>query len=77
LSTRQDKIEVFYLPPYSPEINPDEYPARDLKTKLRLRARSKTKDALLSKAKVFKEPLQRTPNRICAYFTHPAVCYAN
>ena len=77
LSTRQDKIEVFYLPPYSPEINPDEYLNRDLKTRLRLSARSKTKDALLGKAKVFMEFLQRTPSRICAYFTHPAVRYAN
>ncbi len=25
LSTRQDRIEVFYPPPYSPEINPYEY----------------------------------------------------
>jgi transposase len=77
LSTRQDKIEVFYLPPYSPEINPDEYLNRDLRTRLRLSARSTTKDALLGKAKVFMEFLQRTPTRICAYFTHPAVRYAN
>jgi hypothetical protein len=48
-----------------------------LKTRLRLSARSKTKDALLGKAKVFMEFLQRTPTRICAYFTYPAVRYAN
>ncbi len=77
LSTRQDKIEVFYLPPYSPEINPDEYLNRDLKTTLRLGSRSKTKGALLGKAQVFMEFLQRTPKRISAYFTHPAVRYAS
>ncbi len=77
LSTRQDKIGVFYPSPYSPEINPDEYLNRDLKTKIRLSARSKTKDVLLGKAKVFMEFLQRTPTRICAYFTHLEVRYAN
>mgnify|MGYP001964493691 CR=1 FL=1 len=25
LEDHQDEIEVFYLPPYSPELNPDEY----------------------------------------------------
>jgi hypothetical protein len=34
LADRKDQIEVFYLPPYSPEINPDEYLNRDLKTEL-------------------------------------------
>ncbi len=73
MSARQDKIEVFYLPPYSPETNPDEYLFRDLKTMLRLSARSKTKDALLGKAKVFMELLPQTPTRVSANFTHPAV----
>jgi transposase len=35
LNENKDRIEVFYLPPYSPEINPDEYLNRDLKTMLR------------------------------------------
>jgi len=29
-----DKIELFFLPPYSPEINPDEYVNNDVKTNL-------------------------------------------
>jgi transposase len=67
LSKRQDKTKVFYLPPYSPEINPHEYPNRDLKVRLRLSALSKTKDAILGNAKVFMGFPQRTPTRICAY----------
>jgi hypothetical protein len=35
LAERPDRIEVFYLPPYSPEINPDESLNRDFKTTLR------------------------------------------
>lgn len=34
----KDRIELFFLPPYSPEINPDEYVNRALKTELRSRA---------------------------------------
>ena len=76
LANHQDRIEVFYLPPYAPEINPDEYLNRDLKTVLRSSARSKSKDVLLSKATAFMQFLQRTPSRIHSYFAHPAVCYA-
>lgn len=35
LERHQDKIEVFFLPSYSPELNPDEYLNCDLKTGLR------------------------------------------
>ena len=31
LSEHEDEIEVFYLPSYSPELNPDEYLNCDLK----------------------------------------------
>ena len=34
LEKRKDKIEVFYLPSYSPELNPDERLNRDLKTRI-------------------------------------------
>ncbi|WP_313950612.1 transposase [Accumulibacter sp.] len=33
---RQDKIELFYLPPCAPESNPDEYLNHDFKTSLRI-----------------------------------------
>ena len=33
-----DKIELFYLPPYAPELNPDEYLNRDLRDDDTLRA---------------------------------------
>jgi len=35
LERHQDKIVIFYLPSYSPELNPDEYLNCDLKTGLR------------------------------------------
>jgi len=52
LEEHQARIEVFYLPPYSPEINPDEYLNRDFKTALRTSDRAMSKNALLQKAQV-------------------------
>ncbi|MGI2325135.1 MULTISPECIES: IS630 family transposase [Methylococcus] len=43
LAERKAQIEVFYLPPYSPEINPDEYLNRDFKTELRSSDRATSK----------------------------------
>ncbi len=32
LEEHKDRIELFFLPPYSPELNPKEYVNQDLKT---------------------------------------------
>ncbi len=34
LDEHKDKIEVFFIPPYSPELNPQEYVNQDLKTNI-------------------------------------------
>lgn len=76
LAERKDQLEVFYLPPYSPEINPDEYLNRDFKTELRSSDRATSKKALLQKATRFMAFLSKTPERVMAYFNHAAVQYA-
>ena len=73
---RPERIELFYLPPYTPERNPTEYLNRDFKTHLRLSARSSTPHALRQKANAFLQFVINTPDRIMAYFNHPAVQYA-
>lgn len=77
LQEHKDAIEVFYLPPYSPEINPDEYLHRDFKTRLRSSNRSTNKKDLLAKAVAFMEFLVTSPARVMAYFQHDAVRYAS
>lgn len=77
LQEHQEEIEVFYLPPYSPELNPDEYLNREFKTRLRLSDRAQSKSALLEKANAFMEFLKETPQRVMAYFKHSAVRYAS
>ena len=47
---RAAQIELFYLPPYAPESNPDEYLNHDFKTALRLEPPSRDDSQLLKKA---------------------------
>mgnify|MGYP002103559369 CR=1 FL=1 len=41
VEAHKDRIELFFLPPYSPNLNPDEYVNRALKTEIRSRASAK------------------------------------
>lgn len=71
-----EKIELFYLPPYAPELNPDEYLNRDLKTTIRSGSIAKTAAALLEKARACMEHVAAMPDRMRSYFGHEYVRYA-
>ncbi|RFC37606.1 MAG: DDE superfamily endonuclease [Candidatus Nitrotoga sp. LAW] len=43
LAKQQDEIEVFYLPSYSPELNPDEMLNADLKQAVTTKVPARTK----------------------------------
>jgi transposase len=76
LGKNQKHIEVFYLPAYSPELNPDEYLNGDLKagvhSKPPMRNEAELKQAIVSHMR----KLQRLPSRIKNYFKHPKIAYA-
>lgn len=76
LEENKEKIEVFFLPPYSPEINPDEYLNGDLKKKVRSGLPARTVADLLKKTRSFMKTLQRRPNHVKNYFMHPSIFYA-
>ena len=71
-----EKIELFYLPPYAPELNPDEHLNRDLKTTIRSGPITKTTAALLGKARTRMERIAPMPDRVRSYFSHEYVRYA-
>lgn len=73
---RTERIELFYLPPYAPGHNPDEYLNRDLKTTLRSGPIACTAQALTEKAKRCMQRIAALPQRVRSYFTHEAVRYA-
>lgn len=76
LASRKDRIEVFYLPPYAPESNPDEYLNHDFKTSLRLEPSSPDDAHLLNKAMRIMDRIASLPELIRAYFRHPHAAYA-
>ncbi len=76
LEVNKEKIEVFYLPSYSPELNPDEYLNGNLKNKIRSGIPARNEKDIVSKTRSFMKTLQKRPQHAKKYFKHPAVAYA-
>jgi transposase len=76
LADHQDQIEVFYLPSYSPEINPDEYLNCDLKAGVHSRPPTRAKGDLKRKTITHLRRVQKLPERVKSYFQHPKIAYA-
>jgi hypothetical protein len=72
----KDQIELFFLPSYSPELNPDEYLNCDLKAGVHSGVPARTKGKLKSKALSHLRMLQKKPGRVVKYFKHPKIAYA-
>ena len=73
----KDRIEIFYLPSYSPELNPDEYLNADLKQRIRSGLLSRTEKDLRKKTRSFMRTLQNRPYHVRNYFKHPIIAYAS
>ncbi|MGC9293419.1 MAG: transposase, partial [Acidobacteriaceae bacterium] len=71
-----EKIEVFYLPSYSPELNPDELLNADLKQCVTKAAPPRTKIELTRTAIGALRSIQKQPERVESYFGQKDVCYA-
>ena len=71
-----DKIELFYLPSYSPEINPDEYLNNDLKSGIGLKQSPKNEKQMKSNVKSHMIFLQKNPERVARFFHHKSIKYA-
>ncbi len=76
LDKHKKEIEVFYLPAYSPELNPDEYLNCDLKAGVHSRPPMRNKDELRRAVIKHMRKLQKLPSRIKKYFKHPKIVYA-
>lgn len=71
-----DFLELFYLPPYSPELNPDELVWNDLKNNALGRKPIIGPDQLKREVISFLRYLQKTPERVRSYFRTPSTGYA-
>jgi len=76
LAEHKGEIEVFYLPPYSPELNPDEYLNCDLKAGVHSGKPARTKQKLKKKVISHMRMLQKTSRRVTKYFEHVKIKYA-
>lgn len=76
LTEHKYEIEVFYLPSYSPELNPDEMANADLKQAVTKLAPARTKLQLVKATAKHLRSVQRQPERIRRYFQHDPVRYA-
>jgi transposase len=76
LETNNDKIELFFLPSYAPERNPDEYLNNDLKQSLSYRSIPETHEQMPGNGISHMRKLQKSPAHVMRFFKHPAVKYA-
>lgn len=76
LAANAARIAVFYLPSYSPELNPDEYLNGDLKVQVAQRVPARDRMALERTATGRLRSLQRRPAQVQKFFRHPRVQYA-
>jgi transposase len=72
----EEKIELFYLPAYSPELNPDEYLNNDLKAKVHSGVPARSEKDLHKKSLSQMRRIAKKPNHVQNYFKHHKVSYA-
>jgi transposase len=76
LAANERKLRVFYLPPYSPELNPDERVWNDLKNNLVGRKVIMSPDQLKDEVISNLRSIQKSADRVRAYFQNETTKYA-
>ena len=75
LEKHKDKIEVFFLPPYAPEYNPDEYLNHALKIFIHSGQLPYTVEEISHKILSFMRKLQHQPQLVSNFFRSPMLSY--
>ena len=73
---KKRQIEIFYLPSYSLELNPDEYLNCDLKAGVHSGKPVRSKEQLKKKVTRHMRMPQRKSSRVKKYFKHEKIRYA-
>jgi transposase len=76
LEKHREQIEVFYLPAYSPELNPVEYLNNDMKGTVNEAGLPGNRTTLQGRLLVFMKHLAEIPKHVISYFLHPMTQYA-
>ena len=76
LAQNKERIEVFFLPPYSPELNPQEYVNQDVKTNIIGKKRPINKDQMRNNVEEFMINRKNDQKQVQKYFHEKHVRYA-
>lgn len=77
LDKHAQRIQIFYLPPYSPELNPDELLNQDVKTNAVGRRRPENQGEMVADVRAYLRSTQRQPHIVRSYFRASHVRYAS
>ncbi len=69
-------IELFLLPAYSPDLNPDEFLNHDVKANALGRRRPRDRDEMIANVRAYLRGTQRRPDIVSSYFHAESVRYA-
>lgn len=75
VASTEGRLNLFFLPPYSPELNPDEWVWKNIKHDKVGRAVTMSKDCLLSIVYDALRRLEATPQIIKRFFADPHLAY--
>lgn len=75
LAEQPDRIEVFYLPSYSPDLNPEEYLKNDLKAGVSVKTERREKGAMRSTALRHMRMLQQRSDRLRKFIQYECIKY--
>lgn len=75
LQKYQEKIAVFYLPPYAPELNPDELLNHDVKANSFKHSRPRSENELKRAVRSFMYATQKMPSKVANYFKKSELRY--
>ena len=76
LEENEEHIRMFFLPSYSPELNPDEILNQDVKSNAVGRKRAHNLQEMINHIRSFLWGRQRRPEIVVKYFKEKHVCYA-
>jgi transposase len=76
VESQEGKLRLFLLPPYSPELNPDEYVWNDLKNNCIGRKALSSKEQLRKQVLSHLRKIQKMPALIISFFESPTTRYA-
>lgn len=76
VESTEGRLKLFYLPAYSPELNPDEQVWNQLKNHRIGKMFIKSLDDMIKKVASALRSIQRSPALIRSFFKHKECCYA-